>query len=205
MANNGDLNGGHLNHTGPVYPADGWGDIIPPYVYVDKNGQAQTFPGYNWTRPGRRSGERLRAACPTNAEAVIPVVECVESSRGRFLAHGGTGTRTARRSKRRATRTPSRPPRRPRPADSSPQTASRTRFQVEWTAPSSPGSSREHGVRHRSSKMPRRLDDDHEAARPQSDPGRFAQRIDGEVAGGAEAVGDGGSTGTIAVPPGGAR
>jgi hypothetical protein len=49
IANNGDLSGGHLNHTGPVFPADGWGDIIPPYTYVDENGKTQTFPGYNWT------------------------------------------------------------------------------------------------------------------------------------------------------------
>ena len=27
IANNGDLQGGHLNHTGPVYPEKGWGDI----------------------------------------------------------------------------------------------------------------------------------------------------------------------------------
>ena len=37
---------------------------------------------------------------------------------------------------------------------------------------------------------------------PADDPGRFALKIDGEVAGGAEAVGDGDSTGTIAVAPG---
>ena len=37
---------------------------------------------------------------------------------------------------------------------------------------------------------------------PKSDPGRFALRIDGEVGGGAAAVGDGGSTGTIAVGTG---
>ncbi len=53
IANNGDLNGGHLEHTGPVYPADGWGDIIPPYTYVDKNGETQTFPGYNWSDAGQ--------------------------------------------------------------------------------------------------------------------------------------------------------
>ena len=45
IANNGDLEGGHLNHTGPVFPADDWGDIIPPYPYVDADGKPQTFPG----------------------------------------------------------------------------------------------------------------------------------------------------------------
>ena len=37
---------------------------------------------------------------------------------------------------------------------------------------------------------------------PSDDPGRFDLKIDGEVAGGAEAVGDGDSTGTIAVATG---
>src|SRR6478609_7881847 len=41
IANNGDLKGGHLNHTGPVFPAKGWGDIIPPYDYVDAQGNTQ--------------------------------------------------------------------------------------------------------------------------------------------------------------------
>ena len=37
---------------------------------------------------------------------------------------------------------------------------------------------------------------------PPRTPGRFALQIDGEVAGGAAAVGDDGTTGTIAVAPG---
>ena len=53
IANNGDLQGGHLNHTGPVYPADDWGDIIPPYEYVDENGQTQTFPGLQLAEAGQ--------------------------------------------------------------------------------------------------------------------------------------------------------
>lgn len=53
VGNNGDLSGGHLNHTGPVFPAAGWGDIIPPYTYVDANGVTQIFPGYNWSPEGQ--------------------------------------------------------------------------------------------------------------------------------------------------------
>ena len=49
IGNNGDLQGGHLNHTGPVFPEDNWGDIIPPYTYRNENGQLLLFPGYNWT------------------------------------------------------------------------------------------------------------------------------------------------------------
>jgi len=48
IQNNGDLTGGHLNHTGGIYPEDGWGDIIPPYVYI-----GGSYPGMNWTTEGR--------------------------------------------------------------------------------------------------------------------------------------------------------
>ena len=53
IGNNGDLQGGHLTHTGPVYPTAGWGDIIPPYDYVDSGGKLQSFPGYNWEPAGQ--------------------------------------------------------------------------------------------------------------------------------------------------------
>ena len=55
IGNNGDLYAGAVisNHKGPVYPAKDWGDIIPPYEYVDKNGETQVFPGYNWTDAGQ--------------------------------------------------------------------------------------------------------------------------------------------------------
>lgn len=43
--------GGHGDHTGPVYPAANWGDIIPPYTY-SYNGQTVHYPGYNWTSMG---------------------------------------------------------------------------------------------------------------------------------------------------------
>jgi hypothetical protein len=44
IANNGDLNGGHLGHPD---------DIIPPYVYVDKDGNTQSYPGKNWDDDGQ--------------------------------------------------------------------------------------------------------------------------------------------------------
>ena len=64
IANNGDLNGGHLEpHRPRVSRRTAWGDIIPPYVYVgDKDGQTSRSPA---TTGGRgRAGdlrERLRA------------------------------------------------------------------------------------------------------------------------------------------------
>ena len=90
IGNNGDLSGGHLNHTGPVYPADGWGDIIPPYQYVDESGVLQTFPGYNWSEEGQAiyaNGCDLPA--PPEPKPVTPVLECVEAADDGFLAHFG--------------------------------------------------------------------------------------------------------------------
>lgn len=88
IANNGDLQGGHLNHKGPVYPTAGWGDIIPPYEYVDAQGQTQAFPGYNWSPEGQAI---LQNGCaPRQEEPLRPTVTCVESrTGGGFLAHFG--------------------------------------------------------------------------------------------------------------------
>src|SRR5262249_12894668 len=76
IKNNGDLNGGHLNHTGPVFPADDWGDIIPPYTYVDENGTTQVFPGYNWSPEGQAIWEN---GCKPGRKPLTPILECVES------------------------------------------------------------------------------------------------------------------------------
>ncbi len=67
IANNGDLHGGHLDHTGPVFPAADWGDIIPPYEYVDANGVTQIFPGYNWTPRGQAIWQNGCEAAPESA------------------------------------------------------------------------------------------------------------------------------------------
>lgn len=53
IGNNGDLSGGHLNHTGGIYPQDNWGDIIPPYDYTDSNGNPAHFDGMNWSAQGQ--------------------------------------------------------------------------------------------------------------------------------------------------------
>src|SRR5262249_40794378 len=53
IKNNGPLRGGPLNPAGRVSRAPGWGDIIPPYMYVDENGDTQVFPGYNWGPDGQ--------------------------------------------------------------------------------------------------------------------------------------------------------
>lgn len=48
IQNDGSLSGGHLNHTGPVFPASNWGDIIPPYTHGNFS-----YPGLNWTTAGQ--------------------------------------------------------------------------------------------------------------------------------------------------------
>ena len=79
IANNGDLTGGHLEHKGPLYPANDWGDIIPPYLYVDANGQPQTFPGYNWSPAGQAIYQNgCEPPLPPQPAAITPVLECVE-------------------------------------------------------------------------------------------------------------------------------
>lgn len=54
---NGDVSG-HADHTGPIW-APGmkddkveWGDIIPPFDYVDENGRTQHFAGLNYSDYG---------------------------------------------------------------------------------------------------------------------------------------------------------
>ena len=87
IANNGDLKGGHLNHTGPVYPAPKWGDIIPAYSYLDENDVVQVFPGYNWSAEGQLIWQN---GCEPGSSPLTPIVECVESRPGGgFLAHFG--------------------------------------------------------------------------------------------------------------------
>ena len=109
IANNGDLNGGHLNYTGPVYPADGWGDIIPPYQYVDENGVLQTFPGYNWGEGQAIYENGCDLPAPPEPEPVTPVLECVEAAEGGFLAHFGYANPNATTISRLRARTTSRP------------------------------------------------------------------------------------------------
>ena len=89
IANNGDLPAATLtkNIRGPVFPAAGWGDIIPPYEYVDDKGLTQIFPGYNWTPRGQAIWEN---GCEGALRVLVPILECVDAAPGGgFLAHFG--------------------------------------------------------------------------------------------------------------------
>lgn len=202
IANNGDLQGGHLNHKGPVYPAAGWGDIIPPYEFVDAQGQDQTFPGYNWSPEGQAI---LQNGCaPRQEEPLQPTVACVEPRTGDgFLAHFGYENPND---------SPVSDPDDNVLDPSSANGVQPTTFQpgtvedafqvqsgggdVTWhltgnTATAATSSAHCQG----SITVVKVLN-------PRTDPGRFDLQIDEHTAGTGAAVGDGGTTGTIAVDSG---
>ena len=100
IANNDDLKGGHLDHTGPIYPAEGWGDIIPPYEYRDAQDQEQTFPaptGRLRDKPSGRTAVSHRPSCsrgrlrPSRASSLARAVASSRTS--------ATRTRTLRPSR----------------------------------------------------------------------------------------------------------
>ncbi len=119
-----------------------WGDIIPPYTYVDGAGKTQTFPGYNWTEAGqaiyRTRLRRPRAAGPDAGHADPRV--CGGHGRRGSSPTSGTTTPTRHRCSRRRRRTSSHPP--PRTAGSpsrSSRVASRTGSRSNSPPEPSPG------------------------------------------------------------------
>ena len=44
---------GHGAHPGPIYPAEDWGDIIPPFHYNNDTGGTSLYPGMNWSVDGQ--------------------------------------------------------------------------------------------------------------------------------------------------------
>jgi hypothetical protein len=125
IGNNGDLQGGHLNHER---------DIIPPYEYVDANGVTQLFPGRNWTEEGQAIWQNGCNAPPPPPTPITPILECVERLDNGFLAHfgydnpnaGPSGPRRTRSRHRRRTGASRRP---------STRVASRTRSRSSRTSP----------------------------------------------------------------------
>jgi hypothetical protein len=204
IANNGDLEGGHLNGPGPVFPAKDWGDIIPPYSYVDANGMEQVFPGYNWSPDGQAIWQNGPDGCEPGRSPLTPIVECVEAHPGAgFLAHFGYDNPNVA-----AIEVPFENVFEPLTADGQQPTLfqpGRTvdAFQVQSTGAAltwhltgnqvtaTAGSKRCQG----SISILKILN-------PKTSPGRFSLEIDGQTAGGAAGVGDGGNTGTIAVDSG---
>jgi hypothetical protein len=201
IANNGDLHGGHLNHTGPVFPAPNWGDIIPPYTYVDSNGVTQEFPGYNWTPQGQPIWENGCGA--VQPKPLTPIVECVEPLGGGFLAHFGYDNPNAE--------TVSDPPDNvfdPLSADGQQPTDFEPGRVVDaFQVNSDGGDLTWHLTGHQATATARSTPCQASITvikilNPKDDPGAFDLKIDGQTRGTGAAVGDGGTTGTIAVNAG---
>jgi hypothetical protein len=201
VGNDGDLSGGHLNHTGPVFPALDWGDIIPPYSYVDEDGNAQIFPGSNWSPDGQAIWQH---DCTTGLEPLRPILECVQaSSSGGFLAHFGYDNPNSDPVVSRVENSfaPD-PPDRGQPTVFQPGTIDDA-FQVGSTGP--PLTWTLTGIQVTASSDSQPCQGSITIVKilhPSGDPGRFNLLIDGSVAGGAAAVGDGGTSGTVAVTTG---
>jgi uncharacterized repeat protein (TIGR01451 family) len=211
---NGTLADGHLDHAGSVFPHANWGDIVPPYVYVDQAGQLQTYPGLNLeTAAGQEtytSAPRCQAALPPpppDPEPVTPLVECVELlSGGGFLAHYGyenpndealfvdLGSENMF--------SPGSPNR------GQPTTLDRGRVNDALQAESAQGSPLTwslNGTSATASLDSRQCEGSitiNKLVDPSGDHGRFNLEIDGEPVGDSGPVGDGGTSGTIAVGAG---
>ncbi len=206
IGNNGDLQGGHLNHTGPIFPAADWGDIVPPYNYVDGSGVTQTFPGYNWSPEGQAI---YQLGCSLPREPLAPILECVApETNGRFLAHFGyqnPNSDPVVPPPAENTFVPD-PPNRGQPTTFQPGRA-QDAFQVEFDG--SALTWKLTGNQVTASADSKSCAGEGKGAsvtivkvlNPTDDPGRFNLEIDGKAAGGASAVGGGGTTGTIAVSP----
>jgi hypothetical protein len=200
IANNGDLQGGHLNHTGPVFPAADWGDIIPPYTYVDAAGVTQTFPGYNWTPEGQAIWEN---DCKPGKSPLTPMLECVEpAANGGFLAHFGYDNPNSS-----PIVDPFENAFSPEPADRGQPTTFqpgrvKDAFQVEssggltWMLTGNQVTATSNSTPCQGSITIVKI------LHPSDDPGRFNLEIGGQTAGGAEHVGDGATTGSVAVSAG---
>ena len=185
-----------------MFPADDWGDIIPPYTYTDESGNEAVFPGRNWSAAGQAIWQN---GCEPGLDPLRPIAECVEvAPSGAFLAHFGYENPNKQ--------VVSSPPvnvfqplsaNGQQPTTFQPglhadvfQVASTSGADLSWyltgnRATASSGSARCQG----SITIVKVLN-------PSSDDGRFALEIDGDPAGGAVAVGDGGTTGTVAVDSG---
>jgi len=74
---------GHGDHIGAIFPADPWGDIIPPFIYEGKDGR-YAFPGLNWTVEGQavyNNGCQLPATpTPVPTSTSTPTPEPTQST-----------------------------------------------------------------------------------------------------------------------------
>jgi uncharacterized repeat protein (TIGR01451 family) len=225
VANDGSLQGGHLDHLGPIFPdreppgpSGKWGDIIPPYDYIDKEGHKQTFPGYNWT-PGPDGGQAIyQNGCRAPGteppiQALTPKLKCVEPGpNGGFLAHFGYDNPNSEAFDYPVTAENNgfdpEPLDRGQPTHFNPglhedlfQVESKDGGDLTWTLTGNAATASHDSTPCQASiTIVKKLN-------PHDDPGLFFLEIDGETAGtgggvDGKGVGDGGTTGTVAVDAG---
>lgn len=77
---------GHATHTGPLFPADGWGDIIPPFP---------GFAGINWPAGAailangcETGGESLLADRPSATPTAVPTADTICTTADTRLENG---------------------------------------------------------------------------------------------------------------------
>ena len=202
----GTING-HETHTGPVFPAPDWGDIIPPYVWVDKDGDTHGYPGYNWGDDGQaiwQNGcEPTTPPEPPAPDPITPYVQCIEPHGSGFLAHFGYDNPNS------ASVTPPQDQNvfDPAPANRSQPTTFDPGHHDDAVAADFSGSltwkltGKSATANDSSPRCPGSITVVKHLV-PADDPGRFDLKIDGQVRGTGAAVGDQGTTGTISGPAG---
>ena len=195
--------------TYPETKKKDWGDIIPPFDYVDENNKPAVSEGVNWTPEGQAIYEN--GCNPVTLDPGRP-------DRADPRVRGGPGHWRIPRPLR--LQQPERRDHHPDPARQSEPllAAERQRPAADIVRPRAlhrclPGrvhrgdhvvADRERAeglARTRNRAQGGRSRSTSGSSRPRT-PGRFALLINGEVKGGAAAVGDGGTTGTIAVSTG---
>lgn len=78
IQNDGSLSGGHLNHTGPLYPSADWGDIIPPYTHGSFSYAGMNWPSGQaiWANGCNIPGAPTPTPSPTPSPSGTPLPTC---------------------------------------------------------------------------------------------------------------------------------
>ncbi len=82
---------GHGEHTGPVYPEPGWGDIIPSFQYTNDHGGTSTYPGLHWDTDGQAVWNGGCLVVPTEPP---PEPEVTTTTSGATTTTSGSTTTT---------------------------------------------------------------------------------------------------------------
>jgi hypothetical protein len=82
---------GHGEHTGPVYPEPGWGDIIPSFQYTNDHGGTSTYPGLHWDTDGQAVWNGGCLVVPTEPP---PEPEVTTTTSGSTTTTSGSTTTT---------------------------------------------------------------------------------------------------------------